>query len=102
MIDIAFPNSRIGHYMRVTKRSGKWVMQQSYIALIHKIATTEDCYYLDFYKSRDNATMLEWCQNAWGQPEVGETWWQKLTGQAQLTLVVRGEERVTQWQLTWE
>ena len=102
MIDIAFPASRIGHYMRFTGRSGKWVMQQSYIALIHKINFTEDCYVIDFYKSRDDGTMLKWCHEVWGAPVVSETWWQMRTGQAQLTLVVRGEDRVTQWKLTWE
>jgi len=102
MIDIAFPASRIRHYMRVTGRSGQWIMQQSYIALIHKIKTTEDCYYIDFYKSRDDGAMLKWCNEAWGPPVVGETWWQMLTDQTHLTLVVRSEDRVTQWKLTWE
>lgn len=102
MIDIAFPASRIRHYMRVTRRSGQWIMQQSYIALIHKIETTKDCYVIDFYKSRDDGAMLKWCNEAWGPSVVNETWWTLLSDQPQLQLVVRGEERLTQWKLTWE
>ena len=102
MIDIGWSAKRISHYMRVTRRSSQWIMQQSYIAMIHKIETTEDCYVLDFYKSRDDGAMLKWCNEAWGEPKVSLTWWTILSDQPQLQLVVRGEERLTQWKLTWE
>jgi len=102
MIDIAFPASRIRHYMRVTGRSSNWIIKQSYIALISKISTTEDCYYLDFYKSRSDEVMLKWCEEAWGPPGVSETWWHVKSDQSHLIIVVRGEDQVAMWQLAWE
>jgi hypothetical protein len=98
---IALPAQRIQHYMRVTGQTGQWIMRQNYIALIHKIKTTEDCYILDFYKSRGDGAMLEWCESVWGPPIVGDSWWTVRYDTPALQIVVKGEDKVTLWQLTW-
>ena len=98
---IALPARRIQHYMRVTGQTGQWIQRQHYIALIHKLPSTEDVYLLDFYKSRSDAAMLEWCESVWGPPQVGDSWWQIIYDIPALQIVVKGEDKVTLYQLTW-
>lgn len=100
MIDLAFPGTRIRHYMRTTGRSGKWIQQQHYIALIHDVYNDQDIFMIDFFKSRNDEVMLAWCKNMWGPPVVGETWWRDAVDH--LRLMVRGQERIMHWKMTWE
>ena len=100
MIDLAFPGNRIRHYMRTTGRSGKWIQQQHYIALIYDVYNDQDLYMIDFFKSRNDEVMLAWCKNMWGPPRPGGEWWQE--GFSSLRLMVRGQERIMHWQMTWE
>ena len=102
MSNLVFPGKRIQHYMRVTGQTGQWIQRQSYIALISKYHNTDDCYLLDFYKSRSDYRMLEWCESVWGAPKVGETWWTCRFDAPALQIVVRVEDKVTLWRLTWE
>ena len=100
MIDLAFPGTRIRHYMRTTGRSGKWIQQQHYIALIYSVYNNPDLYMIDFFKSRNDEVMLAWCKNMWGPPQPGGEWWQE--GFGSLRIMVRGQERIMHWQMTWE
>ncbi len=92
----------IQHYMRVTGQTGQWIQRQHYVAMIHKLPSTEDTYLIHFYKSRSHAVMLEWCESVWGPPQVDNSWWQMTNDIPALQIVVKGEDKVALWRLTWE
>ena len=100
MIDTFWSNKRISHYIRTTGRSAQWMAQQHYIALIYDVYNDQDLYMIDFLKSRNDEVMLAWCKNMWGPPSPGSEWWQD--GFSSLRLMVRDQERIMHWKITWE